>query len=80
MTLTFTPEAVVTIARLSAEINVSAENIGARRLHTVLERLLEEVSFVAPELAGTTVKVGEEMVHERLDRLVTDRDLARYIL
>ena len=80
VTLTFTPEAVVTIARLSAEINVSAENIGARRLHTVLERLLEEVSFVAPELAGTTVKVGEEMVHERLDRLVTDRDLARYIL
>ncbi len=78
--LSFTDDAVRRIATLAAEINESAENIGARRLHTVLERLLEELSFEAPERAGETVQVTPEMVDERLGELLGDRDLARYIL
>jgi ATP-dependent HslUV protease ATP-binding subunit HslU len=78
--LRFSPEAVRKIASMAAEINESAENIGARRLHTVLEHLLEELSFDAPERAGEMVEVTKEMVTERLGELVGDRDLARYIL
>jgi len=78
--LRFADEAVRTIAVMAAEINESAENIGARRLHTVLEHLLEELSFSAPERAGEMVEVTAEMVEERLGDLVGDRDLARYIL
>ena len=73
-------EAVKTIASMAAEINEAAENIGARRLHTVLERLLEELSFSAPDRAGEVIEVGAEMVQERLGDLVGDSDLARYIL
>ena len=78
--LRFADEAVRTIAEMAAEINQSAENIGARRLHTVLERLLEELSFDAPERAGEMVEISAEMVRERLGELITDGDLARYIL
>jgi ATP-dependent HslUV protease ATP-binding subunit HslU len=78
--LRFADEAVRTIAVMAAEINETAENIGARRLHTVLEHLLEELSFSAPEQAGQMVEVTAEMVEERLGDLVGDRDLARYIL
>jgi ATP-dependent HslUV protease ATP-binding subunit HslU len=78
--LRFADEAVRTIAVMAAEINETAENIGARRLHTVLEHLLEELSFSAPEKAGEMVEVTAEMVEERLGDLVGDRDLARYIL
>jgi ATP-dependent HslUV protease ATP-binding subunit HslU len=78
--LRFAHEAVRTIAAMAAEINETAENIGARRLHTVLEHLLEELSFSATEHAGEMVEVTAEMVKERLGDLVGDRDLARYIL
>jgi len=78
--LRFSDESVKTIATMAAEINSTAENIGARRLHTVLERLLEELSFEAPEIAGQAVEVTPEMVQERLGELLGDRDLARYIL
>jgi len=78
--LRFTEDAVLAIASMAAEINQAAENIGARRLHTVLERLLEELSFEAPERAGEMVEVSEELVRERLGELIGDRDLARYIL
>jgi ATP-dependent HslUV protease ATP-binding subunit HslU len=78
--LRFSDEAVKTIASMAAEINEAAENIGARRLHTVLERLLEELSFSAPDRAGEVVEVSAEMVQERLGDLVGDSDLARYIL
>ncbi len=80
VTLRFTDGAVRTIAEMATEINSSAENIGARRLHTVLERLLEDISFDAPERAGEHVEVDEEDVRRRLGDLVSDRDLARYIL
>ena len=80
VTLSFTDEAITTIATMAAEINSTAENIGARRLHTVLERLLEELSFDAPEKAGESVTVTPEMVQERLGELLGNQDLARYIL
>ena len=78
--LHFTDDAVNEVAAMAAEINRSAENIGARRLHTVLERLLEELSFEASERAGEMVEVDAGMVRERLGELAGDRDLARYIL
>ena len=78
--LKFADDAVSSIAAMAAEINQAAENIGARRLHTVLERLLEELSFDAPDRQGEMVEVTAEMVRERLADLVGDRDLARYIL
>jgi ATP-dependent HslUV protease ATP-binding subunit HslU len=78
--LVFTEGAIRALAAVAAEINGSAENIGARRLHTVMEKLLEDVSFDAPDRAGEAHRVTEEMVHDKLDALVKDRDLARYIL
>jgi len=80
MTLEFAPGAVRAVAHGAAEVNSAAENIGARRLHTVLERLLEEVSFSAPDRAGEVFVVTDAMVQEHLAPLIADRDLARYIL
>ena len=67
-------------AEVAAEANKSLENIGARRLHTVLEVLLEDVSFAAPENRGSTIEVSREMVEDRLSSVVGDRDLSQYIL
>jgi ATP-dependent HslUV protease ATP-binding subunit HslU len=78
--LRFTDVAIRTIAEMATEINSSAENIGARRLHTVLERLLEDISFDAPDHAGQVIEVDDDEVRSRLGELVSDRDLARYIL
>ncbi len=78
--LHFEPDAIDAIARVATEINAAAENIGARRLHTVLEQLLEDISFDAPDHAGSTHVVSATTVEERLRPLLADRDLARYIL
>jgi ATP-dependent HslUV protease ATP-binding subunit HslU len=78
--LSFTDDAVDEIAALAADVNRRAENIGARRLHTVLEALLEEVSFSAPERPGTEVVIDAAEVRRRLKHLAEDVDLARYIL
>ncbi len=80
VTLEFTDEAIDELARLSAEINASVENIGARRLHTVLERLLEEVSFTASDRAGSKVTVDAEMVRDRVGSLSANADLSKFIL
>ncbi len=80
VTLTFTEEAIARLSDIAADVNSKTENIGARRLHTLLELLLEEVSFTAPEIAGQTITVTPEYVNERLEHIVEDRDLARYIL
>ena len=80
VTLEFRDEAIDAIAEAAAEVNLRTENIGARRLHTIMERLLEEVSFDAPALAGTTVVVDAAFVRERLESLTADTDLSRYIL
>jgi ATP-dependent HslUV protease ATP-binding subunit HslU len=78
--LRFEEGAVAALAGVAAEINSATENIGARRLHTVMEKLLEDLSFEAPERAGSSHTVTEKMVHDKLDALLKDRDLARYIL
>jgi ATP-dependent HslUV protease ATP-binding subunit HslU len=78
--LTFTEDGIVALAEISAQVNARTENIGARRLHTVLERLLDEVSFSAPEMSGRQITIDAQYVHQRLDPIVRDEDLSRYIL
>jgi ATP-dependent HslUV protease ATP-binding subunit HslU len=78
--LSFTADAVAALAEMAAQINARSENIGARRLHTVLERLLEEISFSAPELPERDVKIDSDYVHRRLDPILKNEDLSRYIL
>ncbi len=80
MKLTFEDDAVRAIAQLSHRANETAEDIGARRLHTVLERILEDISFNADEYKGEEFVVTKELVHEKLDEVVEDDDLSRYIL
>ena len=80
VTLEFTPEGVTRLAHIAYEVNERTENIGARRLSTVLERLLDEVSFEAAKLDGQTVVVDAAYVNARLDALSRDEDLSRYIL
>ena len=80
LTLEFTDQAIDEIARLSAEINATVENIGARRLHTVLERLLEEISFTASDRGGSTVTIDAADVRERVGTLAKNADLSKFIL
>ena len=80
MTLSFSDDAVVALADLAADINDRVENIGARRLHTVLEKLLEEISFTAPDRGGQTVVVDGALVRERVAPLAAKGDLSRFIL
>jgi ATP-dependent HslUV protease ATP-binding subunit HslU len=78
--LNFTEDAVAALAEIAAKVNARSENIGARRLHTVLERLLEEISFSAPELSERDLRIDAAYVHSHLDAIVKDEDLSRYIL
>jgi ATP-dependent HslUV protease ATP-binding subunit HslU len=78
--LEFQPSAVEELARIAAVVNERTENIGARRLHTVVERLLDELSFDGPEMSGKEVKIDAQYVKDKLDAIVKDEDLARYIL
>jgi len=80
MELEFDDEAIRAIAKLSHKANQTTEDIGARRLHTVLEKVLEDISFNADEYKGKTFTVTSELVHEKLDVVVEDDDLSRYIL
>ncbi len=80
VTLDFTPEAVREVARIAAQVNEAVENIGARRLQTVMEKLLEELSFEAEDRAGDVVTVDAAYVHDRLAGLARDTDLSKYIL
>ena len=78
--LTFTEDAIQEIASFAAKVNETTENIGARRLHTILEKLLEEVSFDGPDLKKKNVKVDAVYVRKQLADIVKDQDLSRYIL
>jgi ATP-dependent HslUV protease ATP-binding subunit HslU len=78
--LIFPTEAIAEIARIAAAVNERTENIGARRLHTVMERLLDQISFDAPEMGGREVVVDAAYVRDRLDAILQDQDLSRYIL
>ena len=80
VTLEFTPEGITRLAHIAYEVNERTENIGARRLATVMERLLDEVSFDAAHLTGQTVCIDAAYVDERLQALSQDDDLSRFIL
>ncbi len=78
--LTLTDDSLEEVARFAAQVNESSENIGARRLHTIMEKLLEEISFEGPDLRKKTVKVDAAYVRKQLADIVKDQDLSRYIL
>ncbi|MCS5553836.1 MAG: ATP-dependent protease ATPase subunit HslU [SAR324 cluster bacterium] len=78
--LEFTKDAIDKIAEIACQINEDSENIGARRLHTVMEQLLEEVSFTAPELKDQKISVTPQYIQSRLSNLLKNQDLSRYIL
>jgi ATP-dependent HslUV protease ATP-binding subunit HslU len=78
--LVFEEDAVGEIARMASEVNDRMENIGARRLHTVMETLVDEISFDAPDLDEKQVVITKEYVEERLSEILEDENLSRYIL
>ncbi len=78
--LSFTDDAIRRIARMACEVNAQTENIGARRLHTMMEKLLEQISFDAPELQDKKIEIDADYVKEKLSELAEDRDLSRFIL
>jgi ATP-dependent HslUV protease ATP-binding subunit HslU len=80
ITIVFTEDAIEEIATLAAEINSGVENIGARRLQTVMEKLVEEISFEAPERSGETVTIDAAYVQNKVSSLAKDADLSRFIL
>jgi len=80
VTLEFTPDCLEEIARFAFRVNEGTENIGARRLHTIMERVLDEISFEAPEKKGEHVKIDADYVRKTLADIVKDQDLSRYIL
>jgi ATP-dependent HslUV protease ATP-binding subunit HslU len=80
ITLTFKPDAVDRVAEFATLVNERSENIGARRLHTVMEKLLDEISFDAPELEEKTIVIDAAYVDQMLADIVNDEDLSRYIL
>ena len=80
LTLSFDDDAIHAIAKLAHQANENTEDIGARRLHTVLEKVLEEISFIADEYKDKNFVVSKQLVHEKLDEVIEDDDLSRYIL
>jgi ATP-dependent HslUV protease ATP-binding subunit HslU len=78
--LEFTPDALVEIATFAAKVNETTENIGARRLHTIMERVLDKVSFEAPDMKEKDVRIDSQYVRDTLADIVKDQDLSRYIL
>ena len=80
VSLQFTDEGIQRIAELAWQVNESTENIGARRLHTMLERLLETISFEASDRSGDTATIDADYVQQHLQELAENEDYARYIL
>ena len=80
VTLSFTQDAVDEVAKIAAEVNASVENIGARRLHTILERVLEDVSFDASDRRGAQVEIDAAYVRKHVGDLARNVDLSKFIL
>jgi len=78
--LQFSDDAIAEIARTAAQVNEQAENIGARRLHTIMEKLLEQISFDAPEMNEKSINIDADHVRNSLEEIVGDEDLSRFIL
>ena len=80
VSITFTNDAIDHLAKIACEVNAQTENIGARRLHTIMEKLLEDLSFAAPELNGKSVEINPAYIDEKLGEIIANRDLSRFIL
>ena len=80
ITLKFTKGGIAAIAKISADVNASVENIGARRLHTVMERLLDDISFTATDKSGETLTIDKAYVEDHVGKLAADQDLSKFIL
>jgi ATP-dependent HslUV protease ATP-binding subunit HslU len=80
VTLHFAEDAIGVIADIAAEVNQSVENIGARRLHTILEKLMDEISFTASERSGEEITIDAAHVHDAVDDLAKNADLKKFIL
>ena len=80
VTLSFDDSAVSAIADFAADVNASVENIGARRLHTIMEKLVEEISFTASDRAGESIAIDAAYVEERVGDLAKNADLSKFIL
>ena len=78
--VTFSNEGINALAKIAADVNESVENIGARRLYTVMERVFEELSFTAPDKSGTSIEVNSEFVESNIGDLSKSSDLSRYVL
>jgi ATP-dependent HslUV protease ATP-binding subunit HslU len=78
--LTFTEDALIELAKIAAQVNENTENIGARRLHTIMEKVLEDISFDGPDLKKKTIRLDAAYVRKQLNEIVKDQDLSRYIL
>jgi ATP-dependent HslUV protease ATP-binding subunit HslU len=78
--VSFSPEGINALAKIAADVNESVENIGARRLYTVIERVFEELSFIAPDKSGTSIEVNSEFVENNIGDLSKSADLSRYVL
>jgi ATP-dependent HslUV protease ATP-binding subunit HslU len=78
--LVFTPDAINALARIAVQVNSSVENIGARRLQTVMERVLDEISFSAPDRGGETISVDADYIEKHVGDLARNADLSRFIL
>jgi ATP-dependent HslUV protease ATP-binding subunit HslU len=80
LTLDFTPDSIEAIADAAVQVNSTVENIGARRLATILERLVEDISFDAPDKSGETIKIDKAYVDDRIGKMAADTDLSRFVL
>jgi ATP-dependent HslUV protease ATP-binding subunit HslU len=80
ISLEFTDSAIKKIAVIASEVNTSTENIGARRLHTVMTKILEEILFAAPQVSEKQIKITDEYVSTKLKDIVSDVDMSRYML
>lgn len=80
VSIEFTDDAIERLAQVACEVNEQMENIGARRLHTIMEKLLEDLSFDAPELEEKNVVINADYVNEKLGGIVKNRDLSQFIL
>src|SRR6185437_610606 len=80
VTLAFTPDAVGAIAKIAVQVNASVENIGARRLQTVMERVLDEISFTAPDRSGEAITIDADFIERNIGDLARNADLSRFIL
>jgi ATP-dependent HslUV protease ATP-binding subunit HslU len=78
--ISFTSDSIRRLAEIAAEVNAHLENIGARRLHTIMETLLEDISFDAPDIAPQSIEITPDFVDERLKDIAANQDLGRYIL